>query len=134
MHEENAELVRAGWDAWIAGDIDGLFEIWDPEVIWDLTHFRDWPDRTYQGHDGVRSFLSEWLAVWDEYEAGVDEIVTAPDGRIVTLAWQRGTGRESGLVMDVEWAQINTVRNGRVVLVENYDSRSEALQAAGLAE
>ena len=40
------------------------------EIVWDLTHFRDWPDRTYRGAEGVRRFLTEWLEIWDDYEAG----------------------------------------------------------------
>ena len=134
MSQENVEIVRSGWDAWTRGDIDGIFEAWDPEVVWDLTHFRDWPDRIYRGHEGVRRFLSDWLELWDAYEVGVDAILAAPGDRVVALAWQRGKGRESGLPMEMEWAQIATIRGGRVTRVENFDKREEALEAAGLRE
>ncbi len=134
MSEENVEVVREAWDAWLRGDMDSLLTCYDPEVVWDLTHFRDWPDNTYRGHQGVRRFLEEWLEVWDDYEAGVEEIRTAPDGRVVSLAWQRGRGRQSGLPMEIEYALIATVRDGMILRLDNYDERSDALEAAGLSE
>ena len=132
--EQNVDLVREAWDAWLRGDVNDLFAFWDPEIVWDMTHFRDWPDATYRGDEGVRRFLDDWLEVWDDYDVGLDEILAAPDGRIVTLAWQRGKGRHSGLPMEMEWAQITTLRDGKVIRIDNYDERSKALEAAGLAE
>ena len=78
------------------GDIDAMFELWDRDIVWDTTHFRDWPESSLQGHEGVLNFLSEWLEVWDDYEMGVDETLATPDGRVISLAWQRGKGRQSG--------------------------------------
>ena len=134
MSQENVEVVRAAWEAWADGDMDRLFALYADDVVWDLTNFREWPDAVYERHDGVRRFLSEWLEVWDAYEVGVDGIVLAPDARVVTLAWQRGVGRRSGLTMDLKWAQINTVRDGRIVRMDNYDDRRKALEAVGLSE
>jgi ketosteroid isomerase-like protein len=134
MSQENVEVVRGAWDAWIRGDLDGLLAYYDPEGVWDLTHFREWPDVTYRGLEGVRRFLDEWLEVWDDFEVGVEEILAAPDGRVVSLAWQRGRGRQSGLPMEMEWALIFTVRDGKVIRNDNYDDRSKALEAAGLRE
>ena len=130
--EQNVDLVREAWDAWLRGDVNDLFAFWDPEIGWDMTHFRDWPDATYRGDEGVRRFLNDWLEVWDDYDVGLDEILAAPDGRIVTLAWQRGKGRHSGLPMEMEWAQVTTLRDGKVIRIDNYDERSKALEAAGL--
>ena len=52
----------------------------------------------------------------------------------MTLFWQRGLGRRSGLAMDVKWAQINTIRDGKAVRLDMYDNREEALNDAGLSE
>jgi ketosteroid isomerase-like protein len=135
MSQKNVELVREAWNAWLRGDADALLDSYfDPDVVYDLTHFREWPDHTYRGTEGVRRFLTQWLEVWEHWEAGVDEILAAPDGRVVALTWQRGKGRQSGVPMEFEWALITTVRNGRITRAEGYDDRSEALEAAGLSE
>ena len=134
MSRESVEIVRQGWDAWLRGDMSALFRTFDPEIVWDTSHFRDWPESAYYGIEGVERFLSEWLDVWDDYEAGFEEILAAPDGRVVSLVWHRGKGRNSGLPMEMEMAQIATVRDGKVTRLDNYDDRAEALEAAGLTE
>ena len=134
MWEENLELIRRGWEAWIHGDIDALVALWDPDVIWSVEHFHEWPEGTYRGHEGIRNFLAEWLEVWGDYEITVDEVIAAPDGRIVSLIRHRGKGHGSGVPMELEMAQIATIRNGKIVHFDNYDRRAEALKAAGLAQ
>jgi uncharacterized protein len=134
MTQENVEIVRLGWEAWSRGDMDGLFALLADDVVYDTSHLHDWPEGEYIGHTGFRRFLTEWLGVWEAFEVGVDEFVAAPDGRVVALFWQRGKGRQSGLAMDTKWAQIQTIREGKAVRLEVYDSRAEALKAAGLAE
>lgn len=134
MSRESVDVARRGWDAWRRGDLPGLFRQFDPEIVWDTSHFRDWPESSYYGIEGVERFLSEWLDVWDEYEVGVEDILPAPDGRVVSLIRHRGKGRNSGLPMEMEMAQIATVRDGKVTRVEYYDDRADALDAAGLGE
>ena len=132
MSQENVELVRQGWDAWLRGDLPRLFGYFDAEVVWDTSNFRDWPEAAYHGRAGVERFLSEWLAVWDDYELRVDDVFAAPDGRVVSLIHHRGKGRESGLPLDMKNAQIATIRDGKVTRLDNYDDRDEALEAVGL--
>ena len=117
--EENLEIVRKAWAVWLQGDLDALFsDYFAPDALYDLTHFREWPDAQYRGVDGVRRGLTEWLEVWDAWEAGVDDVLAAPDGRVLVLTWQRGQGRQSGLPMDMRWAQVITLRDGRITRVD----------------
>jgi ketosteroid isomerase-like protein len=134
MSQENVEVVREGWDAWIRGDLLGLFRQFDPDVVGDTSHFHDRPESTYHGIEGVERFLSEWRDVWDGLEVDVEDVRAAPDGRVVSLILQRGKGRGSGLAMEMEMAQVATLRNGKVTRLDNYEDRAEALEAAGLPE
>jgi ketosteroid isomerase-like protein len=135
MSQENVEIVRRGWDAWLRGDLPGVFREYDPEVVWDMSHFRDSPESEFRGTENLGRYFNDLLAIWDDYEVGVDEILAAPDGRVVTLYWQRGRGRRSGLAMETaEVAHIATVRDGKITYIEIYSDRAEALEAAGLSE
>jgi ketosteroid isomerase-like protein len=134
MSQENVEVVREGWDAWLRGDLPRLFGFFDADVVWDTSHFRDWPESAYHGRPGVERFLGEWLAVWDEYEMRLDDLIVAADGRVVSLIHHCGKGRESGLALDMEMAQIATLRDGKITRLDNYDDRAEALEAVGLRE
>src|SRR5687768_10754908 len=115
MSQENVELVNRGWAAWLRGDLPGLFATFDPNVVWDTSHFHDWPESSYYGTAGVQTFLHEWLETWDDYELELEEVIAAPDGRVLSLFRHRGKGRRSGVPMELDMAQIATVRNGRVV-------------------
>ena len=134
MSQENVEIVRRGWDAWLRGDLPALFGSFDPEIVWDTGNFHDWPESAYHGIDGVERFLREWLAVWDGLEMEVEDVRAAPNERVVSLVLQRGTGRSSGLTMEMEMAQVATLRNGKVTRIDNYENRAEALEAVGLSE
>jgi ketosteroid isomerase-like protein len=134
VSEANLEIVRRSWEAWLRGDLGALASLWDPEVVWDLQHFQDWPESSYQGVEGVRRFLTEWLEMWAEYEIEVEQIVPAPDGRVVSLYTTRAKGRQSGLPMVLPMALITTVRNGKVIRFDAYDDRAEALTVVGLRE
>jgi mannose-6-phosphate isomerase-like protein (cupin superfamily)/ketosteroid isomerase-like protein len=90
--QENVEVVRRGWDAWIGGDLDAVFEVFDPAVEWDTTRLEGWPeDEVYYGHEGIRQFFDGWLASWERYESGVEEYLDAGDdrGRDLLEAWLR---------------------------------------------
>jgi ketosteroid isomerase-like protein len=135
MSRQNVELVQRSWKAWIRGDLDGAFAEAHPDFEWNLSHFPGWPDgEVFQGRDAVRGFFELWVSSWDSYEAGVEEFVDLGDDRVLTLCWQRGRGRESGAVAEMDWAQIYTLRNGQIVRCDNYAERAEALEAAGLSE
>ncbi|MFN2617177.1 MAG: nuclear transport factor 2 family protein [Thermoleophilaceae bacterium] len=132
MARENVDVIRGGWDAWLRGDLPGLFGMFDPEIVWDNEHFRDWPEAAYHGIEGVERFLNEWLEVWDDYEVTVEEIIAAPDGRVVSMLRHRGKGRDSGIPMDLKMAQIATLHDGKVTRLDNYDDPAQALEDAGL--
>jgi ketosteroid isomerase-like protein len=132
MSQTNVEIVRQGSDAWIRGDRPGLFRTFDPEMVLDMSHWRDWPEAEYHGKERVERFMNEWRDMWDDYELGVEDLIAAPDGRVVTLYWQRGKGRDSGLPMEFKGAIVMTLRAGKVTRAAYYDDRGEALRAAGL--
>jgi ketosteroid isomerase-like protein len=134
MSRENVEVVQTGWEAWQKGDLDAVCATWDPAVEWDTTNFADWPENAvYRGEDEVRRFLEEWVDTWDRYESGVDAFVDAGD-RVLVLCWQRGFGRESEVPVQIEMAQVFTIRHGRVVRIDNYTDRTQAFEAVGLRE
>ena len=133
MSQENVDIVRKACEAWMTTG-KRVLELLDPEVEWDTTHFEGWPEsKVYSGREEVSRFLDEWLASWDAYEAGVDEILDAGD-RVVALWWQRMTGRESGVPVELASAQVWTLRDGRVIRIDNYTDRAEALESVGLRE
>jgi hypothetical protein len=53
---------------------------------------------------------------------------------VVIVFRQSGTGRESGIHIDRDFFAVYDLRESKVVRYRLYDSREEALEAAGLSE
>ena len=132
MSQENVEIVRRAWEAWERRDMEALFALYDPAIIWEQ---RVTPVDLYHGHEGVRRFFKEWLDPFEAYYAHADEFIAAGDSVVARLR-QGGRGRGSGVevAMPVVW-QVYRIRDGRVIrVVGGLMDRSEALEAAGLRE
>ena len=134
MSQENVRIVKAGSEAWIRGDLNAFFEVCDPAVEWDTSNFEGWPeDDVYHGQAGVRRFLEDWRASWEQYEAGVEEYFDIDGGRVLALWWQRGEGHGSRIRVQMDWALICTLKDGLVCRMEAFSDRREALKTVGLA-
>jgi ketosteroid isomerase-like protein len=133
MSRENVEIVREAWDAWSRGDMAALFEFYDPDVEWDMTHSYIPDMGVFSGHDGIRAFFREWGAFFAEYWAEAHEFIDAGENVIVRIH-QGGRGRVS--TVDVEmpaYWQLYRLRDGRALRVEIYRDWADAWRAAGLS-
>jgi ketosteroid isomerase-like protein len=133
MSADNVEILRRGY-AHLAATGELLPENFDPEFVWDMSTFRGWPERqTYEGIEGAREFLTDWVGAWDDWELEIEELHEAGD-RVVAVARQRGTSKATGLPVDMHFAQVWTLRDGRQIRMEMYADPDEALRAAGLGQ
>ena len=55
-----------------------------------------------------------------------------PDGRVVAMFCEEGSGRGSGVPVHLHPASVWEVRDGKAVSYRGYLDRAEALRAAGL--
>jgi ketosteroid isomerase-like protein len=135
MSEEKVELVRAAWEAWERRDMEALFALYDPAIVWDQSHYREALDfgGVHHGHDGVRQFFRRWLAPFEDFYAHAEEFIDAGDA-VVVRGRQGGRGKASGaeVEMPTYW-QVYRLRDARIARIEVYGDRDEALNAAGSA-
>lgn len=134
MSQQNVEIVRAAWEAWNRGDMNALFEFYDPAVEWDMTHSFVPGMEVFHGHEGVRQFFREWQAFFAEYYAEAEEFIDADENVIVRVR-QGGRGRVSTVTVEMPaYWQVYRLRGGRAMRVEIYRDEGDALVAAGLSE
>jgi ketosteroid isomerase-like protein len=106
----------------------------DPDFVWDMSHFRGWPERpTYEGMDGVKTFLAEWTSTWDQWRVEIQTMHDAGD-KVVAIARQHGRSKMIGMQVEMVMAMVWTVRNGKATRMDMYSDPGEALRAAGLAD
>ena len=125
------ELVRAGYESFRAtGEFAEQFVT--PDFVWDMSTFRGWPEQQiYEGADGARSFLADWAGAWEDWKMDLDALHDAGE-KVVAVMRQHGRSRASGLPVDMYFAQVWTLRDGKQTRVETYADPAEAMEAVGL--
>jgi ketosteroid isomerase-like protein len=133
MSEENVEIVRHGFERFVAtGRPDP--DIASPGFVWDMSNFDGWPEQqTYEGDDEVQGFLEDWTSAWDDWGLELDALLDAGD-KVVALVRQRGNATSSGVPVEMSFAMVWTLRDGRQTRMDMYSDRTAALEAAGLSE
>jgi ketosteroid isomerase-like protein len=133
MSQENVEVVQRGFTHFEATG-DFLAEVFATDFVWDMSKFRDWPERpAYEGIEGARSFIAEWTGAWDDWRLDVEAFRDAGD-KVVVLIRQRGRSKVTGMPVDMHFAQVYTVCEGKQARMEMYADPDEAFKAVGLEE
>ena len=133
MSQENVEIVRQGFEHFRATG-EPLEDLIAQDFVWDMSTFHGWRERQiYSGVGGMREFLRDWVDAWDDWELSVDEFRDAGD-QVGALCRQRGSAKATGMAVDMTFAQVFTVQDGKQTRMETYASVEEALAAAGLSE
>ena len=136
MAEDNVDLILRGWRAFVAGDMDQITDILDAEIEW-IGLEQDATDRpsvlellAERLAEGYRVEIEECVPVGDDVlvafrAAGMEPArrVADDDGRIVSVSRYFTIGRYFAVV---------TVRDGKVVRVQDYPQRTDAAAAVGL--
>jgi ketosteroid isomerase-like protein len=137
MSQENVEIVRRMYEAWMAGDDEAIFSIFDPAIRLNPDPEASWVgiDDDYVGHDGFRRYMGAVYEAFEDYRPEVERIIDAGEGRVLTLAVEHGRGRGSGAeVQAAKTAHLWTLREGKAVRLDLFLERSRALEAVGLSE
>jgi len=129
--QENAEIVRRWWAGFNEGRLPPL-ELCDAEV--EIQNPDEFPlPGPYHGHEGVQDWATEVWDVVEDHHVAIEEIIQAPDEETVVMALRStGRSREMQIDMDVPWAALWVIRNGKLTYAHGYMSLDEAREAAGL--
>jgi ketosteroid isomerase-like protein len=129
MSEENLERVRRGVE-----DVKVFWSMLDEHVVWDL---RRWPytldmAEVYVGRDAVIEASRRYWGTWVDYRVEI-ELIDAGQS-VIIVSRERGKGRSSGVPVDRLNPQLWTFRGDRIIRWESFETRTAALEAAGLQE
>jgi ketosteroid isomerase-like protein len=124
MSQENVEVVRR----FLLLGVDEALTYVDPGIVWNPVE-----ESATQGHDAVRASLVRWKGEWHDYELLPEEFEHMGD-RVVATVRLRGRGRGSGIEIDARFYDVFTLRDGKIVRMDQFTEQSEALEAVGLRE
>ena len=124
MSQENVEIVRRFFSV---GVNEALTDA-DPDIVWNP--IEELPTR---GHEAVRTSLAQWKAEWHDYELLQEGVLDVGDRVVVTVRLS-ARGRGSGIEIDARFYDVFTLRGGKIVRMDQFAERAEALEAVGLSE
>ena len=131
MSQENVEIVRRIYDAYVSGDFETALSFVDPELTLDVSIRPE--DKVYRGHEGVAESLRTWTGTWEAFRIEVQELIDAGD-HVIAVEHHSGRGRGSGLPLAQLYFSVFTVGDGKVNRIVWFPNRRDALEAAGLRE
>src|SRR5512132_2754364 len=134
MSQENVDALRRSNKAFNDGDLDGALEIYDPQVV-----YHEQPGtpldtaEVLRGLDEVRASVTSYIAEFPAFHSEIDELLDAGDKVVCVQRWI-GTGRGSGLSVELEEVIVLTFENDKIVEARVHPNRASALEAVGLRE
>ncbi len=130
MSQENVEIVRSMLDAWASGDRETARAAFDESVVFIMP-----PIDATVSH-GVRETeraLEAWRRSWDDYSVETEELIDGGE-HVIAINRQRGRGQASGTEVDLTSALVCTLRASKIIRAEVFETKGQALEAAGLSE
>jgi ketosteroid isomerase-like protein len=130
MSQDDVELLRAFF---AITDVKDAFETaWHPEIEWVVA--REHPEaRTLVGREAVLAYFRAWEEILDDPRLEMNRFIDA-GVPVVAVGTVRGTGAGSGADVQVPIALVCTIKDRKLVHVEEYLDTNEALDAAGVAQ
>jgi uncharacterized protein len=134
MSQENVEIVRQMYAAFNRGDLDAFIEYWTDDI--DFRAAEGAPDDhgPIKGKAALRAFMQDWLDTFDDFRAEPLELIDVGEDQVIAVLRVSGRAKLSGVETDLTYAELGTLREGKVAWGRQYWTRDEALEAAGLSE
>jgi ketosteroid isomerase-like protein len=129
MSKEHVELLQRAYALLATGVV--LWDSLDENVE---VHDHDTPDQgDYRGHAGFGRWLEDWEAAWAEYTFEPEEFIDRGDV-VVAVIRMTAKGRTSGIEVRRQDALVYKFRDGKIASLDYYNSKEQALEAAGIAK
>jgi ketosteroid isomerase-like protein len=130
MSDENVEIVRENYAAFIRGDLSAVLD----QMSDDHVTFRPGIDASpFYGKEGFLKVTQDWTEDFAEWSLSPDEFIDARESVIVRLH-QTARGQASGALVEADFWFVHTLVDGIQVRLDMCGTLEEALEAAGLAE
>jgi ketosteroid isomerase-like protein len=132
---QNVEIVREQFEATNRRDFTTVMDLYheDVELVVGAS-VNPTNSGTFCGREAVGSWFGDWFRSFGaDYRFEIEE-ARAVGERVFVVARHQGRERTSGAVLDWSTANVYTIQADKIVRVELYRDRTEALKAVGRSE
>ncbi len=136
MSQENVENVRRFITAFNRKDFDAAAEGLADDVVWTTFLAATEGTGSLHGPGAVRRSWREQAEAFagQSFQVEALEFVELGPGTLLVPLRVSGRGAASGLEVDATYFAVLTFRRGKIVRVDSYADKDEALEAVGLRE
>src|SRR5205809_5279449 len=132
--QENLRIVREHFENTNARRFEAAMQTYDPSVVLVVSEDVAVDPGVYRGADAVGEWFGSWFRTFaPNYRLDVAELIPAGDA-VVAAVDHRAVGRRSGVEVTTRYFNAYWIKQGRIVRLELFRERSEALEAVGLTE
>jgi ketosteroid isomerase-like protein len=133
----NSELLRLGYAAWNAGDLEGWLERLYPEIRIETSGM--FPDLAseYVGHSRARTFWRQMHEPWERFAIDVEHVEDEGDEWAIASIRFLARGADSGVEVDMRFGMAMHARDGLAVELlnkRNFDEARKAMHSATARE
>jgi ketosteroid isomerase-like protein len=128
VSRENVEIARKAIEAWNAGDMSALRDLYDPDAV--VAAPSDWVDAESVGRDAIMEQFAQLRGIFGENSSFDRAEMVAEGDYVVVEVDFHGDTRDLRMTNQMVW--VYTMRRGLIVKLEYFRSRREAIEAAGI--
>ena len=135
MSQENVEVVRSLYSEWEKGRFWSV-DLYAPDVEWRWSSAAKavrGGAASYKGLEEIGAAMREWVREWGWWSISAEEFVDAGD-RVVVMTTLHARLKDGRGEVHEQGADVITLRDGKVVRMEVFDTPEEALEAVGLRD
>jgi ketosteroid isomerase-like protein len=133
MTQDNLEIVRRSTEAYSRGDLDGTLQSWAPDAVLDWSNSRGLEAGIFRGRGEIRRYMQRFLETFEDVRIEVEDLVEVKEGVVIAENLAHFLGRD-GIEIQARSAFLITLRDGQQTSLTLYQTKAEALEAAGLSE
>jgi ketosteroid isomerase-like protein len=85
------------------------------------------------GRDALRAYVADWYEMFVDLTVVPEEFIDANDSQVVVRVHQRAVGAQSRVPIEADFWMVHTMRDAKMLRMDIYGSKAQALEAAGLA-
>lgn len=127
----NAAVVNGMYAAFAEGDAGAVLAALDEDIVWNEAENFPYGDRNpYEGPDAVAEGVFGRIATeWDFWTLDVQEVLTSGDDRVVALGRYNARHSETGVEIDIQFAHVWTIEDGKATVFQQYADTYQAMMA-----
>lgn len=127
MDNKAKAVVDRMFTAFSNGDVEKFVETVSPDTIWIYHGTQIIPTATFEGTEGVRTFMNDILSRTEIINFEPQQFI-CEGNKVVVLGQEHQRVKRSGRELKQKWVQIYTVENDLITRMEEFATSEELVE------